>query len=115
MNQDTIASALAEFSATLSKTGDAREAMRRALYATMQSPSLHRIGVERCGVHLTVEWDADHEDAMSVRARPGDDLSELIAGYAPSLLVAIEDEAEKHMNAEREEAREWLQRLTRKD
>ena len=115
MNDRAIRAALTEFGAVLSRTGDAQEAMRRALYATMHSPALNRIDVERCGVVLTVEWDADYEESMSVRARPGDNLANLIADYAPSLLVAIEDEAAGHMEAEREEAREWLQRLNRKD
>ena len=115
MNDRTITAALEAFGATLAKTGDAREAMRRALYATMRSPALHRIDVARCGVVLTAEWDADYEEGMSVRARPGDNLANLIADYAPSLLVAIAEEAAGQIEAEREDAREWLQQLARKD
>ena len=111
LNDRTITAALEAFGATLTKTGDAHEAMRRALYATMQSPALNRIGVERCGVVLTVEWDADYEEGLSVRARPGDNLANLIADYAPSLLVQIEDEIERQQAADAEDAREWLQQL----
>lgn len=111
MNDNTIRAALTEFGSVLAETGDAHEAMRRALYATRQSPALHRIGVERCGVALTVEHEGDPEDGMTIRARPGDDLSSLIADYAPSLLVQIEDEIERQRAAEVEDAREWLQQI----
>ena len=111
MNDRTITAALEAFGATLTKTGDAREAMRSALYATMQSPALRRVDVERCGVVMTVEHEGDPEDGMTIRARPGDDLSSLIADYAPSLLVQIEDEIERQQAADAEDAREWLQQL----
>lgn len=114
VQEDTVSAALRAFRLTFSQTGDARSAMRMALYATMRSPAMHRIDVERCGIVMTVEWDEDHEDGMSIRVAPGTNITELVSGYAPGLLLEIESEIEDALSDELKDTVEWMREMNSK-